>query len=120
MKNKNKNYNLEQIVSISYFDKKENRNYKYLEEIKSRFGFIKRYAGFYGLWFRNYTQYRTNEYILESKCNMIENNVVYLRPVIEIDYSNKKTQKIYFDSYDEMIKAYNEIIKNNKINWLKY
>ena len=106
-------YNLDYLISIDIFDKIAHRHYFYQEEfiIKTFLGKDKiQPAGFYS--FLDYIEERTRLIEL-SELNqfLIENNIVYHKPHVRLNFHDKIWTEKTFNTYEEALIYYNDIVK---------
>lgn len=122
--------NPEHIVTVKVYEKKVNTDWYYISRKKHIVqNFFRRLVGFppilpdveygfrmgYDIDDELFSDRQVLEY--ENKC-YIENNVVYYRPHIEIEYSDRRGSTKYFENVGEMI-VFLEINVLPVTNWVK-
>lgn len=93
-----KYYNKNQIVSIELLNEEESLTIKYRKEGKGFLGFFKTEEGFYKNSIRPGSIYKINK-IPENHYQ--KDNIIFIKPRIEINYIDDDSQVIYFDTNKE-------------------
>ena len=115
----NQKYVLDKLIKISYTEKTIDTNFVYLKEKRTFFNMIKIKEGiYYKDWYDDYIYYTVEELLKEDY--LVEDNIVYHKPIIKFKYVDGYSHTIMFETNDEMLKAYNDFIEKNDIVWAIY
>jgi hypothetical protein len=107
---KEKHYKFDKIVSIFVSDFKKNPHYEYIEYVKNFWGKKKFIGKLKSVWSFNYMSIDDLD-----KTLTFNNNQVYYKPHVVIDFVNKDSIIKWFESYEEALE-YRDQIKDNKWN----